>query len=187
MTEFTSLWLPILVSSVVVFFASFLAWMVLGHHKADVKALPDERAFIDRVSELKIPAGTYMWPNCATGEDMKSPEFQQRFDAGPWGSINIVGAKPNFGQNLTLTFLFYVVVSVFVAYITGEARGPGSGFGPVFQVAGSVAILAYCAGSIPNAIFFSKPGRFVFTEFVDGLAYGLLTGLVFALMWPVAA
>ena len=31
------LWMPIVVSAVVVFFASSLAWMVLPHHKADVK------------------------------------------------------------------------------------------------------------------------------------------------------
>lgn len=186
MTEFTSLWLPILVSSVAVFFASFLVWMVLGHHKADIKKLPDEQAFIDRISDLNIPPGTYMWPNCNTAEEMKSPEYMNRYKTGPWGSINVIGNMPSFGRNLTLTFLFYLVVGVFVAYITGEARRPGAGFGPVFQIASSVAILAYCAGSIPGAIFFGKPVRFMFTDFVDGVVYGLMTGLIFALMWPAA-
>lgn len=186
MTEFTSLWLPILVSSVAVFFASFLAWMVVGHHKDDIKVLPDEVTFTARLVELDLAPGTYMWPNCSTAAEMKSTEYIERFQKGPWGSINVVGTRPNFGKNLALTFLFYLVVSVFVAYITGEARAPGAGFGPVFQIAGAVAVLGYCAGSIPNAIFFSKPLRFVITDFIDGLVYGLLTGAVFGWMWPGA-
>ena len=39
-----SLWLPILVSAVAVFFVSFLAWMVLPHHKKDINAIADEKA-----------------------------------------------------------------------------------------------------------------------------------------------
>ena len=180
------LWLPVVVSAVVVFFASFLVWMVLPHHKKDVKALPDEQELLGCLSKLNIPPGTYMWPNCQNSADMNSPEFKARNDAGPWGSINIVGKKPSFARNLVLTFLFYIVVSVFVGYITTLARAPGAEFLSVFRVAGAVGVLAYCAGSIPNAIFFGKPGRFIFTEFVDGAVYGLLTAATFAWLWPAA-
>ncbi len=181
------LWLPILVSAVVVFFASFLAWMALPHHKKDVKMLPDEPALVEHLKQLNIPPGTYMWPNCQSAAEQSSDEFKARFNAGPWGSINILGAKPNFARNLVLTFLFYILVGVFVGYITAQARGAGAGFLPVFQVAGATAVLAYCAGSIPNAIFFGKPARFVLTDFLDGLVYGLLTGLIFAWLWPESA
>lgn len=181
------LWLPILVSAVVVFAASFLAWMALPHHKQDVKMLPDEPALTNHLKQLNIPPGTYMWPNCQSPADQKSAEFKARFESGPWGSMNIVGSRPNFARNLVLTFIFYVVVGTFVGYITANARAAGAAFLPVFQVAGATAVLAYCAGSIPNAIFFGKPGRFVFTEFIDGVVYGLLTGIVFGLLWPAAA
>lgn len=184
MVEISQLWLPVVVSSVVVFFASFLAWMVIGHHKKDIKTLENEKSLIDQLKQLNIAPGTYMWPGCCPGEDMNSEAFKARYDAGPWGSMNIVAAKPNFARNLILTFLFYVIVSLFVAYVTGQARAAGAGFMTVFQVAGAAAILGYCAGSIPNAIFFSKPGRFVLTEFLDGLVYGLLTGVAFAVLWP---
>jgi hypothetical protein len=73
------------------------------------------------------------------------------------------------GRNLGLVFAFYLILSVVVAYITAEAREPGAGFAPVFQVAGTVAIVGYCFGSIPNAIFFGKPLRFMVTDFLDGL------------------
>ena len=73
---------------------------------------------------------------------------------------------------------------MFVAYITAQARSAEAGFLSVFQVAGATAVLAYCAGSIPNAIFFGKPGRFMATDFVDRLLFGLLTGVVFGFLWP---
>lgn len=182
--DLVQLWLPILVSAVIVFFASFLVWMVLPHHKRDVKPLPDEKALTDHLRQLNLAPGTYTWPNCQSAEDMKSEEFKVRFAAGPWGSMSVVGRRPSFARNLVLTFLFYVVVSLFVGYITSLARAAGAGFLPVFRVAGAVGVLAYCAGSIPNAIFFGKPGRFVLTEFLDGVAYGLLTGATFGVLWP---
>ena len=181
------LWLPILISAVVVFIASAVGWMLVGHHNADIKKLPNEAAFLDFVRSQNIPPGTYMWPGCGGSEEMKSPEFLARFAAGPWGSINVAGRQPSFARNLVLTFLFYLVVGVFVGYITTLARPYGAPFLAVFRVAGAVAVLAYCAGSIPNALFFSKPGRFMLTDFIDGVAFGLLTGLVFAWLWPAAS
>jgi len=186
MEVITLYWLPIIVSAVVVFIASSLAWMVLPHHKADVRALPDEAELTAVLEKLKLPPGTYMWPNCEDAREMSSEAFQARFEAGPWGSINILPDKPNMGKNLAGVFLFYLVLSVLVAYVTGEAREPGAGFAPVFQIAATVAIIGYCFGSIPNAIFFGKPLRFMVTDFVDGLVYGILTGIVFAALWPGA-
>jgi len=178
------LWLPIVLSTVAVFFASFIVWMVLPHHAADVKKLPDEQRFLDQLKAMEIPPGTYMWPNCGDKAEMKSEEFKRRFNEGPWGSMTVVGGEPNFGLNLGLTMLFYLVVSVLVGYITSEARTPYDGFWEVFQVATTAAILAYCAGGIPNAIFFSKPKRFIITDFTDNLAYAVLTGAIFGWLWP---
>ncbi len=186
MVLLSQLWLPVLVSAIVVFLASFLAWMVLPHHKKDIKTLPNEKALTDHLRSLALPAGTYMWPGCQPGQGMDSQEFKDRYAAGPWGSINVLASRPNFGRNLVLTFLFYIVVSVFVGYLSSLARPAGAAFLPVFRVAGAAGVLAYCAGSIPNAIFFGKPGRFVLTDLVDGIVYGLLTGATFALLWPGA-
>ena len=184
MDIFPQLWLPILVSAVIVFIASSLAWTVLPHHKKDIKPLPDEKALTEHLGRLNLPPGLYVWPGCGPGQSMRSEEYKARDKAGPWGSINILGSRPNFGRSLVLAFLFYIVVGLFVAYIAALARPAGSAFLPVFRVAGAAAILAYCAGSIPGAIFMGKPGRFVLTDFLDGLVYGLLTGATFGLLWP---
>ena len=41
MVTISTLWLPILVSTVLVFVASSLIWMVLPHHRSDTRKLPD--------------------------------------------------------------------------------------------------------------------------------------------------
>ena len=178
------LWLPILVSALAVFVVSAIGWMALGHHNADIKKLPDEGAFLDFMRSQNVPPGTYMWPGCGSG-DMKNPEFLARFEAGPWGSVNVTARKPSFARNLALTFLFYIVVGIFVGYITSLARDPGAPFLSVFRVAGAVGVLAYCAGGIPNALFFGKPLRFILTDLIDGIVYGVITGLIFAWFWPL--
>ena len=172
--ELTQLWLPILLSSVFVFLASSIMWMALPHHKADIKVLPDEKALTEQLGKLDLPPGTYMWPNCGSGESQSSPEFTARMDAGPWGSINILGCKPNFAANLALVFLFYLVVSVCVAYIMTRSLAAGASCESLFSVAGPTAILAYCAGGIPGAFFMGKPKRFMFTDFIDGNNRGII-------------
>lgn len=184
MGEVFALWLPILVSAVVVFFASFLVWMVLPHHRADVRRLPDEERKLDTIRSWNLPPGLYMWPQPENPAEMKSEAFAERCRKGPWGVLSIRPGMPNLGMNLGLVFLFYVIVSTFVAYLTRLAHGPGTPYLEVFQVAGAVAVLGYCAGGIPYAIFFGKPLRFVVTELIDGIVYGLLTAGVFAWLWP---
>ncbi|MHC4993324.1 MAG: hypothetical protein ACYTGC_20345, partial [Planctomycetota bacterium] len=181
------LWLPVLLASVFVFVASFIAWMVLPHHKADVRKLPGEEAFLAHLKTLGVSPGTYMWPGCENPAEMKSDSYKQRYKNGPWGSMIVVGKQPNFGLNLVLTFVFYIVVSIFVGYLTSLARSAGADYLEVFRVAGAAAVLGYCAGGIPHSIFFGRPLRFVLTELVDAFVYGLITAGTFAWLWPAAA
>jgi len=177
-------WIPIVVSTVAVFIASSIAWMVLPHHRADIKSLPDEATFVRQLSGLGIPPGLYMFPGCGSPEEMKTEDYHTRFAAGPWGTLTVLGSKPNFARNLFFVFLLYAVVSVFVAYITAQARPDGAASASVFQVAGATAILGYCAGQVPGAVFLSKPCRFFCTDMIDGVVYGLITGVIFAWLWP---
>src|SRR6476646_8851864 len=58
MIPLTALWLPILLSAVIVFFASFIMHMVLAYHKSDYRKLPDE----DRVTDALRTAGVTRGP-----------------------------------------------------------------------------------------------------------------------------
>ena len=69
------LWLPILLS----------AWVILPHHFADKKKLPDEDAVMKMVRELNIPTGNYFFPYTGSKAEQNSPEYQEKYKAGPRG------------------------------------------------------------------------------------------------------
>ncbi len=58
MISITVLWLPILLSTVIVFSASFIMHIVLAYHKSDYRKLPDE----DRVTDALRSAGATPGP-----------------------------------------------------------------------------------------------------------------------------
>ena len=187
MEPLLDLWLPIVVSAVIVFVASFLAWMVLPHHKADWKGLPDEDTFNNMLRSTNINPGQYMFPYCSSSKDMKSEAFKERWKAGPRGTLCVWSGTGSMGLNLFWVFVFYLVVGIFVGYLTTLACEPGAAYMAVFRVAGTVAIMAYTLATIPNAIWFRTPLRSIVMNLVDGIAYGLLTAGTFAALWPEAA
>ena len=64
------LWLPILVSAVLVFLLSSVIHMLSPWHKSDYPLLPNEGAVMDALRPLGIPEGEYMAPRPATRADM---------------------------------------------------------------------------------------------------------------------
>ena len=182
-----SLWLPIFVAAAVVFFASFLAWMVLPHHRSDWTGLGDEKGFSDALTSLNLGPGHYMFPHYAGAEEMKSPEFMARMEAGPRGLLSVWASPPNTGVNLVSTFVFYLVTGIFIAYIASLALEPGDSFGEFFRLTSTVGLLAYSFAHIPNAIWFRRKFTAVLNDILDGAVYGVLTGLAFALLRPATA
>ena len=83
------LWLPILLSSVAVFFASFLAWMVLPHHKSDWTKLANEPGFTGTLRSAGIKPGQYMFPYFADPGEMKSDDFKDRWEVVDWISRRV--------------------------------------------------------------------------------------------------
>ncbi|MBX3377892.1 MAG: hypothetical protein KF678_12920 [Phycisphaeraceae bacterium] len=177
------LWLPILISAVAVWVASAVAWMVIGHHKGDMKALPDEAKFFDAIESLGIQKGNYGFPDCKTKEKMKSPEVQKRWEAGQAGMLTMFG-RMSMGRNMVLSFLVYLVISFFVAYLGIAALPRGTGFSRAFQVLGTAGVLGYAFGHIPGMIWFAAFPRAIVMCLLDGIVYGLITGAVIAAMWP---
>ncbi len=187
MAALMELWLPIVVSAVIVFFASFLAWMVLPHHKGDWKGLPNEDALNNTIRTTSIKPGQYMFPYCASSKDMKSEEFKQRWKAGPRGTLCVWSGTGSMGLNMLWVFVFYLVVGIFVGYLTALACEPGTEYMTVFRVAGTAAIMAHTLASFPHSIWFRTPARAILTNLVDGIVFGLLTAGTFAALCPEAA
>ena len=90
----------------------------------------------------------------------------------------------SMGRNLTLWFLFCVVVGVFAAYITGRALPVGTPYLQVFRFAGATAFIAYSLALWQMSIWYNRAWLTTIKATVDGLIYGLLTAGAFGWLWP---
>jgi hypothetical protein len=188
MVPLSSLWLPILLSSVFVWIASALAWTLLPHHKSDFHGLPDEEALRRALLETKTGPGLYPIPYCEGSKAMGSEETLKKLEEGPVGILTLrAPGKPSMGLPMALSFVYYLVVGVFVAYVTAVAVEPAPHqYLTVFRVAGTTAIVAYCGALIPRSVWFGHPWGATVKECLDGVVYGLLTAGTFGWLWPAA-
>ncbi len=76
--------LPILLSTVALFFTSFLSWMVLGLHAQDWKKLPDEDPVLEALRQVGAQPGNYMVPGMDPGT-RPSEEYMAKMQRGPMG------------------------------------------------------------------------------------------------------
>lgn len=185
MVNLGALWMPILLSAVLVFLASFLVHMVLKYHNSDYSQLPNEDAVRAAIRAGNPKPAQYVMPYCADMKQMDSPEMRQKFVEGPVGVLNI---KPSgaygMGRSLGQWFVFTLVVSFFVAYVAAHTIPTGTVYLEVFRVVGTVGFLAYAMGQIPASIWMGKPWSVAFKELLDGLLYGLVTAGTFGWLWP---
>ncbi|HMD13588.1 MAG TPA: hypothetical protein VKI62_03100, partial [Bacteroidota bacterium] len=78
MAVLAALWLPILLSSVIVFIVSSVIHTVMPWHKSDYGKLQNEDKVMDFLRPFNIPQGDYMIPRPSDMKDMKTPEFQEK-------------------------------------------------------------------------------------------------------------
>lgn len=182
MVTITSLWLAILLSAVLVWIASALVWMVFPHHKTDWKKLPDEEGA--RRALKGVPPGQYSVPWAGGMEAMKNPEFMKKYQEGPNAFITFTTPMQSMGKPMAQVFVFFLVVSIVVAYVTSRTLDPGAAYLQVFRVAGTTAWIAHGFAQIPESIWFGRPWSATFKGLGDGLLYALLTAGVFGWRWP---
>ena len=180
-----ALWLPILLSAVIVFIASSIIHMALPIHKSDYRKLPDEAKVLDILHASGVtPGREYRFPFC-TQKEMKSPEAIEKFKRGPVGLLVIMpSGEPKMGKFLGQWFLYCVLVSIFTACLTGRTRMPGVGFSAVFHVAGLTAFIGYSLAQLQNSIWRGVTWGVTLKHMLDGVIYGLLTAGTFAWLWP---
>jgi hypothetical protein len=179
--EFLSeLWMPIVVSAVFVFVASALLHMVVPHHKGEWKGLANEDAVLGNLKG--VPPGQYMFPFCDMAQ-MKDPAMQEKLKNNPIGVLTIWPGQANMGQNLGLSFLVYLVIGVFVAYLSWHARGGMTDYMSTFRIAGTAAFMAHGLGILTHMVWYRVKGFWAYL--LDNLVYALLTAGVFGWLWPV--
>jgi hypothetical protein len=179
-----ALWLPILLSAVIVFIASSIMHMVLPYHKSDYRQLPDEDKLLPTLRAAGLQKGLYIFPYC-THKEMNSPATQEKYKLGPVGMLTIFpSGPPAMPKFLGMWFAYCLIIGIVVAYLTWHTVAPGAPHRHVFRVAGTAAFLAYGLANLSNGIWKGQPWSNVIKEVVDGLVYALLTAGTFACLWP---
>lgn len=184
MVPLTALWLPILLSAVIIFVASSIMHMLLKYHQSDYSQLPDEDKILAALRPANLKRGLYVFPFC-THKDMKSPALIEKYKQGPVGFLTIVpNGPPALPKFLIQWFVYCLLIGFFVAYLTGRTLPRGTDYLAVFRVAGTAGFLAYGLGQLSNGIWKGQRWSATIKEVVDGLIYGLLTAGTFGWLWP---
>jgi hypothetical protein len=185
MVPLAALWLPILLSAVMVFVASSILHMVLPLHRSDYRKVPSEDAVMEALRKFNIPPGDYLMPRPATPKDMGAPAFIEKMTKGPVALMTVMRSGPPSMVGQFVQWLVYcVVVGVFAGYISGRALGPGAHYLAVFRFAGCTAFVGYGLALWQDTIWYKRAWTITLKYTIDSLVYGLLTAGTFGWLWP---
>ena len=183
MVTIGSLWMPILVSAVIIWFASFLVWVVLPHHKSEYKGVPDEDATIKSLGDIR--PGLYNIPHLTAMEEIKKPEVIKKFEGGPTGFLTVVPrGVPNMGKSMVLSFVYYLAVGVVVRLRRWSDSGVGDPLSQGVPDCRHRGMVGSRVGSHHRWYLVWTTVGAIAKHLLDTLAYGLLTGEVFGWLWP---
>ena len=184
MVSLGALWLPIVLSAVIVFVASSIMHMALKYHQSDYRGLPEEEKVLAAIRPANLQPGLYVFPYC-NHKDMKSPAMTEKYKKGPVGFMTILpSGPPAMPKFLMQWFGYCLLVGFFVAYLAAHTIRFAENYLVVFRVVGTAAFLAYGLGNIVNGIWKGQRWGTVIKEVIDGLVYGLLTAGTFGWLWP---
>ena len=185
MIPLIDLWFPILLSAVIVFFASFIMHMVLAYHKSDYRKLPDEERVTDALRSAGVTRGpAYFFPYFSFKEIKSAPAIE-KMKRGPVGFVTVLpSGPPAMGKNMVQWFLYCVVISIFAAYLAVRTLAPGTAFLQVFCIVGIAALLGYGAAHAQESIWGGRSWVVTFKHLFDSVIYALLTAVIFSWFWP---
>jgi hypothetical protein len=179
------LWLPILLSAVLVFLASSIIHMALKWHNAEYRKLPDEDLLRDAFQKADPAPGQYVIPWCLDPKERESEAAQRKYKEGPVALVWLMPkGLPNMGKSLGLWFAFNLVIGVLVAYLAGHVVPPGHRYLEVFRVVGTTAFMAHGLGQVSGSIWMGKPWSATAKDLLDAMIYALLTAGTFGWLWP---
>lgn len=185
MTATAALWLPILLSAIVVFIASSVIHMATPWHKGDYPAPPRQDDLQAALRPFNIPPGDYMLPRAADMKAMQEPEFQEKLRQGPVMSMTVMPSGDfSMGKPLVQWFIYSLVVSFFAAYIPGRTLGAGADYMQVFQIASVTAFVGYALALWQGVIWYKRSTGVAVRTTIDGAIYAMLTGGMFGWLWP---
>jgi hypothetical protein len=135
---------------------------------------------------LKVAGpGHYMIPYAADNKMRQSAEYRGMLQEGPVAMLTALPAGSfAMGKQMIQWIVYCLVISLFVAYVGSATLPAGTDYLQVFQVTGTVAILAYAGAAPTNAVWFGHTWTRTAKDVLDGVIYGLLTAGIFGWLWP---
>lgn len=187
MVMLAALWLPILLSAVLVFLASSVIHMVLGYHANDFGAVPDEDRVMEALRAAGVQPGQYVLPHATDREAMASEAYLAKSERGPVALLTVTeSGPPRVGKQLGRWFVYLVVAGILIAYVAGLALDRGEPYMEVFRLVSSTAFLAYTVALWQEPVWYGRSWSMTVKNTLDGLIYALLTAGVFGWLWPGA-
>ena len=185
MVSIPSLWVPIVLSAVLVFVVSSIIHMFLTYHASDFSKVEDEDGVMDALRGFTVPPGDYVFPHAGGKEGLKSDAFREKVNKGPVAFFTVVppGAMFDMRKSLVTWFLYCVLVGVVAAYLGGRVLDPGADYLSVFRVTGTVAFCCYSLGLPQRSIWFHQKWSTSFKSMFDGFVYASVTAGAFGWLW----
>src|SRR5450631_2533886 len=185
MSYIAELWIPIVLSAVLIFVASSLIHMVFKWHNSEYWKLSNEDE-VRAVVRAGSPApGQYVIPHCADMKAMGSPEMQQKFAEGPCAFLTVrASGTPKMGSALGMWFAYVLAVCLIAAYVGNKSLGEGASFFQVGRLVGALSFLSYAGGSVQYGIWMGKPWSSVAKDVLDAIIYAVIAGATFGWLWP---
>lgn len=186
MNTLLALWLPILLSAVVVFVISCLVHMVLKWHASDYNGFANENDVRAAINAGKPTSGRYVIPFCKDMKEMGSADMQQKYREGPVGHI-MLGATgmPSIGKFMSQWFVWVLVVSTVSAYLAARLCGLDHSHAHIAaKLVGAVTFIAHGFGTVTESIWGLRPWSSSIKYLLDAALYGLGAGLVILWLWP---
>ena len=186
MNALLALWLPILLSAVVVFVISSFVHMVFKWHNSEYHGFTNEDAVRAAIRAGNAARGQYVLPYCKDMKEMGGEAMDKKYAEGPVGFVTLAANGPmNMGRSLGLWFLYSLFVAVVAAFLASQLFGLDHGHARAAgKLVGAVSFIAYGFGSISDSVWMARPWSSTFKYLLDAALYGLGSGCVFCWLWP---
>ncbi|MCE2422276.1 MAG: hypothetical protein J4G03_03055 [Gemmatimonadetes bacterium] len=178
-------WLPILVSTILMFVASWIVHTVLRHHKNDYRKLGDEDEVMSALRNFGLKPGNYVMPYAGSMEAMRSEEYAAKCEKGPMAMMTIMNPGRGMGRSLGEWFVFMLVTTTITACIADSVLADGNPqYMEVFKLVGWVMFMCHGMGQATRSIWFHQEWSTTFKNMFDAAIYALLTAGTFGWLWP---
>jgi len=179
--------LPILAAAIGVFLASFVTHMLLPYHRTDVRKLPTDKedVVLEALQRIAVAPGDYAVPHAGGPAGMRDPAFVAKATRGPLAFMTVApGAAPAMGRYLAVWFVYCVIVSACAALLVWQIVGRGGSAMLSFHYGSLISALSYGMALPQHSIWYRRSWATTFKSLFDSVIYGVVTGGMFAWLWP---